>query len=110
MSNPLYALATIALGTLGAYILYSNFGEETSTIESIIKLLINVIWILAAVVSAFTGFYVVAFLMLALWGSFAMKNYRVVREGNLSGAGGRSLRQKASTWTPSWVSGKGGRR
>lgn len=88
----LETVAVIVLGFSGGYLLSIRYAGHANALQSVIQLLVTTMWVLAALVTIWTGFYVTGALMLALFSYFWISNYRTVWKSD--------LRRKVGTWTP----------
>lgn len=88
----LETLAVIAVGFLGGYYLSIRYAGHATALQSAVQLLVATMWVLAAVITVFTGFYVTGAIMLMLFSFFWLSNYRTVRDSD--------LRRKTSSWNP----------
>lgn len=85
-------LIIIVAALLGGYYLSVKYSGHATALQSSIQLLIATMWILAAIITIVTGFYLAGAVMLALFSFFWFSNYRTVRDSD--------LRQKTSSWNP----------
>lgn len=85
-------LLVIGVGLFGGYYLSIRYANHATALQSAVQLLIATMWVLAAVVTIYTGFYFAGAIMLMLFTYFWLSNYRTVRDSD--------IRRKASSWNP----------
>lgn len=100
MSELTIVAGVIAAGLAVGWLLSVRFHSESRTLESAIRLLFNLMWLLAAAFMVVGGYYTAGAVLIVLWSYFAFSNARRVREGT-SG----SWRDRAANWRPGSRSG-----
>lgn len=86
------ALVVIAGGFLVGFYLSVQYSDHATALQSAVQLLIATVWVAAAVVTIYTGFYIGGAALLAAFSYFWFSNYREVRDSD--------LRKKTSGWDP----------
>ncbi|WP_276257223.1 hypothetical protein [Halomontanus rarus] len=88
----LETLAVIGLGLFGGYYLSTRFGDHATAVQSMVHLTFATMWVLAALITIYTGFYIAGAILLVLFSYFWFSNYRTVRDSD--------IRRKTSSWNP----------
>lgn len=91
----LFLIASLAVG----WLLSRKFHSESRALESLIRIPVNLAWILAGLFTILGGFYATGALILILWSYFFFSNTRRVREGELSMKPG-GWRRRVANWNP----------
>lgn len=96
---PFEVIGAIVAALAAGYLLHLRFSTHASALQSLIQMMIAVVWILAAIASIATGFIGIGMVMLALFFYFFLGNYRNVRESDIPD-NPRSWRRTASNHNP----------
>lgn len=95
----LEALGAIVIALTAGYILHRKFSQHASPLQSLIQMMLALLWILAALASIITGFYVIGMIGLALFWYFFLGNAENVRESDIP-TNRSSWRRSVSNFDP----------
>lgn len=95
----LEALGAIVIGLSIGYLLHRKYSKHASPLQSLIQMLLAVLWMLAALASIITGFYIIGIIGLALFWYFFLGNAENVRESDIP-TNRSSWRQSISDFDP----------
>ncbi|WP_247005039.1 hypothetical protein [Halosolutus gelatinilyticus] len=85
-------LIIIAVSIVTGYYLSTQYAGHATTLQCLFHLLVATMWLLAAIVTIYTGFYFAGAVLLILFSFFWLSNYRTIRDSD--------LRRKTSSWNP----------
>ncbi|WP_135823084.1 hypothetical protein [Halostella litorea] len=99
--NWLYGLAAAGIALLAGYILYARRRQEVNALDGIVRAILILPWLIAAIITIVQGYIGVGMVLTALFFSLFLTNADRARN-NYDGQGS-SLRVRIANWEPPWV-------
>jgi len=99
MSELIVAGVIMVVSLLVAWILSIRYHSESRTLESAVRLPLNLTWMLAAAFTIAGGYYKTGAVLMVVGAYFFFSNSRRVRNGEIS-VSPSGWRQRAANWNP----------